>query len=130
MKFRILDPEEHDKVAGIGPFDGLTHGPSSEGSRIVVAEDDDGNVVGFWCAFDTVHLEPLWIDPGIRGNGAVGRGLWKRLLGFLKHQEVPNAFATIANEDIATHLPMAVRLGFHPLPATVLFIDLSKAKEV
>ena len=94
-----------------------------------MAEEDE-KIVGFWCAFDTVHLEPMWIDPNVRGNGSTGRGLWRKLLGFLQEKEVPNAFATIAHEDSVTHLPMAVRLGFKPLPATVLYIDLTKAKEV
>ncbi|MHC4735938.1 MAG: GNAT family N-acetyltransferase [Planctomycetota bacterium] len=129
MKFRILEAEEHDKIAGLGPFEGLPNGPNPEGSRIVVAEEDE-KIVGFWCAFDAVHLEPLWIDPKVRGNGLVGKGLWNLLLAFLQDREVANAFAMIAHEDVITHLPMAARLGFKPLPTTVLFVDLTKAKEV
>jgi hypothetical protein len=130
MNFRVLSVEEHDKIAGLGAFEGRDHGPDPETSNVVVAEDEEGNILGYWCAFNTVHLEPLWIAPGAQSHVSIGRGLWRVLVDLLKHFGISNGFAFVAHDDSTTHLPMASKLGFQPLPVTALFIEVDNAKEV
>jgi len=129
MRIRVLEPEEHDRVAGLGAFAELQKGPSPDHSAIVVAENDAGDIMGYWCAFDTVHVEPLWIDPKYQKNAAIGRGLWGGIRGYLRDKGVPSAFAMIEDWNVGTHLPMATRLGFHRMPASILYIDLTEGKE-
>jgi GNAT superfamily N-acetyltransferase len=122
LTIRVLDPEEHEKLIGLGPF--KDRGPDPATSVVVVAEDDAGRVIGYWCAFNAVHLEPLWVDEPERGNG-VGMALWGGLREALQEHGVSNAFAMIADEDLVTHLPLAVgKLGFKRVPVSTLFIDL------
>lgn len=47
-------------------------------AEIVVAEDEDGNIVGFLVAQLVKHLEPLWIAPDHRGKVS-----WTKLVNML-----------------------------------------------
>jgi len=126
MKIRVLAPEEHDKIGMLGPFASIGHGPNPDHSSIVVAEDEaTGEILGYWCAVTIVHLEPLWVSEDSRGNG-VGMALWGGLRKVLVENNVPSAFALVGDGDVMTHLPLANRLGFKRIPATALFIDLTK----
>lgn len=122
MKTRLLEPSEHGRLAGIGPFEKC--GPDPASSMVIVAEDEDGEILGYWCAFNAVHLEPLWVVDGERNNG-VGMALWHGLREVLEEQGVANAFAMVGDEDTMTHLPLANKLGFKKLPVSTLFIQLS-----
>jgi hypothetical protein len=96
---------------------------------VVVAEDEKGNIVGYWCAFNAVHLEPLWVAEGERSNG-VGKAMWDELRHVLVDEHgVANGFAMVGDEDVMTHLPLAARLGFRRLPVSTLFIELSSENE-
>ena len=125
-KIRVLDPEEHEKLIGLGPFQ--DRGPDPATSVVVVAEDDAGRVLGYWCAFNAVHLEPLWVAEKERGNG-VGMSMWKGLREVLVAHGVSSAFAMVADEDAMTHLPLAGKLGFQRVPVSTLFINLADGKE-
>lgn len=125
---RTLAPEEHDRIVGHGPFEDAVVGPNPEHSTVVVAEDSDGKILGYWCAFNAVHVEPLWVSPSVRTNG-VGKKLWGKLQEVLHENYVPNAFAIVMDEDLHTHLPMAHGIGFRRLPASVLFVDLTEGED-
>lgn len=128
MTIRTLAPEEHHRLVGLGPFKDATSGPDPDYSTVVVAEDEDGKILGYWCAFNAVHVEPLWVSPEVRDNG-VGRGLWDKLREVLQRYHVPNAFAIIMDEDLPTHLPMAHGIGFRRIPGSVLFVDVIEQEE-
>lgn len=125
VKVRILEPTEHEKVIGHGPFERVTLAPDPETSSIVVAEDESGKLLGFWCAFNAVHLEPLWVREDVRNNG-IGMALWSGILELCAKHRVQNAFAFVADADAMVNLPLAAKLGFHRLPVSALFIDLTK----
>ncbi len=126
-KIRVLAPEEHGRLVGLGPF--KERGPDPATSLVVVAEDEEGNILGYWCAFNAVHLEPLWVAEPARQNG-IGLAMWAGLRQVLKEQGVSNGFAMIADEDLLTHLPLAVgRLGFKRVPVSTLFINLEGETE-
>ncbi len=122
MNVRALDKSEYSRIIGLGPF--VDCAPS-EDAVVVVAEDDNGQIVGYWCAFNAVHLEPLWVAEAERQNG-VGMALWGGLREVLKEHDIPNAFAMVADEDVMTHLPLAGKLGFRRVPVSTLFIDLGE----
>ena len=122
-KIRVLDPDEHGLLVGLGPF--KDRGPDPAGCAVVVAEDDHGRVIGYWCAFNAVHLEPLWVAEAERDNG-VGMAMWAGLRQLLDENGVANAFAMVADEDVMTHLPLAAKLGFQRIPVSILFISLNE----
>ena len=123
-KIRVLDPDEHGLLIGLGPF--KDSGPDPAGCAVVVAEDAQGKIIGYWCAFNAVHLEPLWVVESERNNG-VGMALWAGLRQLLDEHGVANAFAMVADEDLLTHLPLAVgKLGFKRIPVSLLFISLNE----
>lgn len=125
MNVRVLDEHEHHKILGLGPFADVTTPPHPDHTAIVVVEDDQGDIKGFWCAFDAVHLEPLWIAPECRNHGKIGRELWDGLRIWLRARGVANAFAMIGDADVGTHLPMARRLGFERMGVQTMYIDLA-----
>ena len=126
-RVRVLEPDEHERIVGLGPF--KERGPDPATSLVVVAEDGEGNILGYWCAFNAVHLEPLWVIESERQNG-IGMAMWAGLREALKEQGVSNGFAMIADEDLITHLPLAVgKLGFKRVPVTTLFINLDGETE-
>lgn len=90
---------------------------------MVVAEDASGKIKGYWCAFNAVHVEPLWIAESERNNGVGGR-LWEKLQEVLHALHAPIAFAVVMDEDAPTHLPMAYKVGFRRIPGSVLYVDL------
>lgn len=122
-KIRVLDPSEYHRLAGLGPF--TEELLPDESTVIVVAEDDDEQILGYWCAFNAVHLEPLWVVEAERGNG-VGMALWGGLRKLLEGNGVVSAFAMVADEDVMTHLPMARKIGFKRVPVSTLFIELGE----
>ena len=126
MRFRELQHEDFEKLKNKGPF--RDEVPDPRTSSVVVAEDN-GEIVGFWCAFNAVHLEPLWIDPDHRQKAAVGRGLWRELKMLLGDNRVRSAFAMVADADAGLVLPMAYRLGFERMPASILFIGFDGEEE-
>ncbi len=121
LQVRVLRPEEHDRLIGLGPFTEI--GPSKEHSTVVVAENREGEILGYWCAFNAVHVEPLWIAESERNNG-VGNDLWKKLQEVLHELHAPIAFAIVMDKDASTHLPMAYKVGFRRIPASVIYVDL------
>lgn len=124
IMIRALGPKEHNRLIGLGPFEGAASGPDPDYSTVVVAEDSEGEILGYWCAFNAVHVEPLWVAKSARQNG-VGSRLWKKLQEVLEDYHVPNAFAIIMDEDLPTHLPMAHEIGFRRIPGSVLFVDVA-----
>ena len=119
---RVLAPEEHDRIVGLGPFEHADVGPDAEHSTVVVVEDADGEILGYWCAFDAVHVELLWVSPEARENG-VAHDLWDKLREVLIERSVLSAFAIISDEDLPTHMPMAHGIGFRRIPGSIFFVD-------
>ena len=124
IQIRTLRPDEHDRLIGLGPFKDAVVGPDPDYSTVVVAESSEGEILGYWCAFNAVHVEPLWVAKSERTNG-VGKRLWAKLQEVLEEYHVPNAFAIIMDEDLPTHLPMAHEIGFRRIPGSVLFVDVA-----
>src|SRR5574342_1121823 len=62
-------------------------------TTIVVAQErSTGKLAGFWCIFDAVHVEPLWIHPDHRRRPGLVRRLWGAVRGILKRHGIPMAW--------------------------------------
>jgi len=128
MRHRALPPEDWDKLAGYDPFS-TTGLPNPDHWRIIVAEDDAGQILGFCALFDAVHWEPWYVTPEARRNPAVIRGLVREGLALLRSQSVSGAFAVVANDQPELHRLMVERFGFVPAPGTLFAIDLDALAE-
>ena len=72
MTARTLPREEYGRLAETETRFAVDMAP---GGIVVVIEDDAGAIVASWAAFPVVHVEGLWIAPGHRRTGGVGRRL-------------------------------------------------------
>lgn len=92
--------------------------------------EEGGQILGYWCLYNAVHLEPLYLDPEARHRHGVVRALWGGVLGRMRELGITAAHATVGDADLATNLPLATKLGFQVIPGTALFLDVTGAKEI
>jgi hypothetical protein len=123
---RELPPEEWPRLLDLG--DGLYAEtgvlPVPAHNRILVIEDPTGGIVAYWGLFTVVHVEPVWIAPAHRQRISVVRRLWEGMRDLLTQLKIPGAVAIIADQDLPTNLPMAVKLGFQHVPGTLMYLNL------
>ncbi len=120
LTVRSLPPEEYPRILDApGPLRELSGIPDPEHSRILVLEDAQGRIRGYWMLFNAIHAEPLYLDPEIRHRAQAGRDLLLQVYTELRAAGVQTVFAVVAPEDRETIGPMAKRLGLHPLPGTI-----------
>lgn len=119
ITYRQLPDGEYYRLKELWPWKGEDLAPNPQHFRIVVAErgGEGGEIIGYWGAVDTVHAEPLWIHPDLRGNPGVGRGLLLGILQILQESKVPVVFILINPEEEGAdaRVAQAERLGFAPL---------------
>ena|SRR3989304_3724732 len=116
IKYRILPPEEWDKLIPL--FVSQEHLlPSPVVATAAVAEDTEGNILGFLLMQLTFHVEPLWISPD--ANGSVS---WKHLLRQLESLMSPYKGATLYAfaPDHTNIRRLAEIAGFDRLPWSVM----------
>lgn len=110
---RILPPEEWPTKLRGTALDG--HRLSPEHAVILVVEDQDGQVVACWAAFDAVHVEGLWIKAEHRGKAIVSRTLLKAMLDELHEKAVGEVMTNADTPEIETLLR---HVGAHQLPGS------------
>lgn len=74
---RMLPEEEFFRLEIIFAASGGVM-PDSRGSRIAVAEDADGNIVGMFVLQVVAHGEPIWVSDDYRKTG-VGAALVEKI---------------------------------------------------
>lgn len=84
-------------------------------TRILVAEDAAGTLVGFFTVQAVVHAEPLWVRPSARG-GEVARELADQMHKFLVDDGV-RGWVLVADSPVAAR--MAVQHGMHKIESPV-----------
>lgn len=126
---RELPIEEAEKLLTVPPFDKVGYLPNLAHTRIAVSEDEDGKILAYCYVFDAVHIEPLWISPEHRNVPKVMHGIWDTVHKILKDDSIEMAFATIADEQSLTHIPMFMKLGFKPIPARLYFLITNPEEE-
>lgn len=127
LSVRELPVEEWSKLLTMpGLYHDLGYLPAPEHNRIVVIEDEAGEILGYWGAFTVVHVEPVYIRPEHRLRISVVRRLWEGMDKLLKDLQVPGAVAVISDEDAPVNLPMATKIGFTKVPGSLYYLNLEK----
>lgn len=127
---RTLPPEEWHRITE-GPLAGqLSDLSAADHARIVVVEDPGApRILGYWALIDTVHAEPVWLAPELRGDPTVAAALLAATLDELRTAGVGYVYTTIAEghgliEQIAAHA------GFEKLPVTLWAARVRSEQEV
>ncbi len=116
---RLLPKEEYERIADFpGPLRELQGVPDPVHTRLVVVEDE-GKVVGYWMLFDTVHAEPLWLDPTIRHQPKVALELLQQISDELHVAGAQTIFAVIGEPERAVMEPLARKVGLVPIAGTL-----------
>ncbi len=79
MKARVLPPEEWAKLNGHYSESMLSLAPESD-TRMVVCEDDAGNIVGSLGVMRMPQLEGFWLDEAHKGNAGIIRALLREAM--------------------------------------------------
>jgi hypothetical protein len=72
-------------------------------TRILVAEDETGKLLGFLCMTLLPHIEPMWILPAERGTG-LPEELGKQMQSFMEECRAPIVYLVADN-------PFVIRLA-------------------
>ena len=91
---RWLQSDEYDKLKGLWDSDKWI--PGTDHSHVVVAENDEGKVIGFWAVQVLIHTEPVWLDKAYKGQGITNR-LWDMVKELVGDR---NLFAATADSHI------------------------------
>lgn len=82
---------------------------------VVIVVEHDGQVVACWAAFDTVHVEGLWIHPDHRGRAVVARTL---LNGMLAELHASGVAEVVTNADTPEIEALLRRVAAVQLPGS------------
>jgi hypothetical protein len=123
---RELPPDEWPRLLALGEGLYAETGvlPVPEHNRIMVIEDAESQIAGYWGVFTVVHVEPVWIKPQHRGRISVVRRLWEGMRDLLVSLKVPGAVAIISDVDLPVNIVAATKLGFQKVPGTLFYLDL------
>ncbi|PYQ25565.1 MAG: hypothetical protein DMF56_27175 [Acidobacteria bacterium] len=88
---------------------------------IVVVENETGNIVARWMAFDTVALEGLSIDPAYQKHPGVAARLMQAMTAALVERNIPQAITMITAPEVER---LAGRHGLTPAPGRLWVLDL------
>lgn len=82
-------------------------------ARVLVVENDAGEIVGCWSLFAAWHVEGLWIAPAYRGQGNVARRLLRTMKSWIRTAGVSGVVTASLDPAVSAYL---IRLGAYPLP--------------
>lgn len=118
MNYRTLPAEEYPRLASVA--DGII--PDPDGSVVIVAENDAGEIIGRMIIVDVPHIEGTWVAPEARG-GSVGARLEKAACQAAVALGLKKTFAFVTNSEHAGYLR---RLGWRDAGYMVLTKSLEK----
>ena len=97
MTSRILPRDEWSRLAHT-ELGGLDLGTLD--AKVIVVEDDAGEIVGCWSAFNVLHVEGVWIAPAYRGKTTVARRLWQGMLRLVRSHGARAVWTGSASEMV------------------------------
>lgn len=86
-------------------------------ARILIAEDENGRIVGHWGLFPVWHVEGCWVHEDYRGTTTVARPLIRAMKDLIASVGVQGVITASLEPTIQGYLE---RLGAEPLPGTAL----------
>lgn len=117
---RELTPEEYPRLKQILPEGfGL---PSPQTSRVVIAEDSEGAIKGYWFVYIALHVEPLWVAEEKRHDFSVIARMWKRVKEIMYADKWLAGYAIIADSNLDTVGKSAEWLGFTKIDGSLYYI--------
>lgn len=87
---------------------------------VVVAEDDQKDIIGVWTAGPVVVLEGLWVREDYRKKSALFR-IFHFMVDRLKALNIPYVFSLVQTPEMAR---LAAHGGFKPLEGQLIVLDL------
>lgn len=113
MTRRVLPVQEWHRLAETPQLGALKELPA--GTRVLVVENDHGDIIATAAAFWAWHVEGAWIHPDHQGKSAAGRHL-VRGVQELARESGASGFIAAADTDAMT--TMLERGGAVRLPAS------------
>lgn len=117
---RELPFEEWDKLAEL-PF--AANGLPAGDVKVMVAEDENGDIVGVWSAGLIVCLEGLWVAEEHRKKNT----LWKLFYGMmaaLRSEQIDIVYSLVQTDEM---LKLAEHGGFKEIPGHFIVKSLDEA---
>lgn len=119
ITIKELPPEEWERLKGL-PVATLGL-PDPATCRVVIAETDEGRIVGTWCLVFAPFLEGMWVDEEYRNRSTAGWRLVKFMKGLLAKWKAPNVYTAVETKEVQG---FAERVGFNALPATLMKLEI------
>lgn len=121
---RELPAAEWERLRAFEPFasGGLPDAP--EHWRVIVAEEA-GTIVGFTCMYQTVHYEPIYIDPAHRHQPGLFAGLWRESKRIFDAHGIQLIHVTVPN-SLPSQQRMVERFGFIPADGKLYLGEVDK----
>lgn len=117
MTIRELEKHEWRRLDGHPIFES-TGVPNPDFTKVLIAEAENGELVGIWSMVQVIHCEPIWIADSHR-NGLLASRMWAKMKVLLDHFHINMAYCFSDTPKIADYLS---RLGLQELPyRTFLF---------
>src|SRR5262245_30715389 len=120
VTIRELPPDEWDRLRAM-PF-GSQGLPDPQLAKVLVAEDEDGEIVGIWAAMTVVMLDGLWIKPTHRRVTWLAMKLLRAMRTLLVGLGVRQSFTIASTSDV---LVLALKAGFTRVQGDLCHLDLS-----
>jgi len=124
MNARILPPEEWPRLNGTEAEVLWPHMNPAE-SRVLVVENDEGQIVATWSLLRVVHAECLWCAPEYRGKFGVA----KRLLRIMRETAAAWKVSAVFTGAASPHVEDLIRrFGGVPLPFKSFTLPIEQAR--
>ncbi len=125
LTFRVLPPEEWDKLVHDGVEPWVTYGlPDPDHFMLIVAELD-GRIIGV-SSLQEVVLNHWWVNPEARRRSpGVIEGLWQTTEEQLRAHQVDFVHATVPNAQPEVQ-EMVERLGYIEADGRLYLLDVAR----
>lgn len=118
MIIRELPVGERDRLQALAPV--LCLLPAN--ARILVAENESGEIIGHVAEFKAWHVDGLWIDPRYR-DGSVWRRLLHQVQADMQVRGVSGVVTAAMSDEMDDYLR---RMGATPQPGTAFIWPLEE----
>lgn len=117
VSVRELPIEEWDRLKGY-PI-AAAELPDPARCIVLVAEDENGDIVGHWALVMAPFMEGLWIAEDFRHTTAAAKLLVK-MKSVLKDAEINQAFTLVQSNEVKA---VAEHAGFQAIEGTLMMIE-------
>lgn len=124
MTTRLLPPEEWSKLADT-PLSVLVGQAPPAAVKVLVVEDDDGQLLGCWTLTTVLHAEGVWVRDDARRRGGVHRRLLHGMQELVAQMGANGVWTGADSEEVAA---LIMRLGGQPIPFASFYLPFSRTQ--